>query len=34
VAGQRVREGVAVQVVGVGDDDSVSAEKWHLTGFR
>ncbi len=34
VAGERVAEGVPVEVVGVGDANSVSAEKWHSTGLR
>ena len=34
VAGQREGEGVPVQVVGVGHDELVIAEKWASTGLR
>ncbi len=34
VVGERVAEGVPVEVVGVATTNSVSAEKWHSTGLR
>ena len=35
VAGEREREGVPVEVVGVADDELADRrEKWHSTGFR